>query len=56
MFINRNRVVHVYFKVRGNPEMVVPIKELRIRALAVFTRPDDFHSPVKVCVQHAVNT
>ena len=56
LFINRKKTVHVFFKVRNAPDMAVPIKELRIRALAVYTRPDDFHSPVKVCVQHSGNT
>ncbi|XP_059089936.1 cellular tumor antigen p53-like isoform X1 [Tigriopus californicus] len=52
LFINQNRVVHVHFNVRNREDMALP-EGLMIRAVVIYTRPDDFGDPVHVCPSHS---
>ncbi len=61
LFINQNRTVQIWFNVRGPADqteaLAIPsrLEGLRIRALVVYTRPDDFPHPVAVCYAHSRN-
>lgn len=52
LFINQNRVVHIHFNVRNREDMALP-EGLMIRAVVIYTRPDDFEDPVHVCPSHS---
>jgi len=56
LYINQNRAVSVMFTVRPAGYETLVVEGLRIRALCVYTRPDDFPDPVKVCPSHALNS
>ena len=55
LFINQNRSVQIYFKVLPYENYVLPNSGLYIRALCIYTRPDDFPLAVRVCPEHYKN-
>ena len=50
LFVNQKRTVNVLFTVNS----VLP--HLEVRAVAVYTSPDHYHLPVKVCYEHSYNS
>ena len=60
LYVNQNRAVQVMFNVRpadADPSTAANLKVegLKIRAVAIYTRPDDFPQPVTVCYAHSRN-
>lgn len=53
LFINQNRSVKLMFRVRPEHQVEMLPLGLFIRALVVYTNPDDFPELVKVCYTHS---
>ena len=56
LYINQNKAVQVMFNVRPEGDPSAKVEGLKIRALAIYTRPDDFPQPVFVCYGHSRNS
>lgn len=54
IYINQNRLVNIEFRFRNFVlEDSSPLEPLYVRALCIFTNPDDIGTPVKVCYTHS---
>ena len=50
LFVNQKRTVNVLFTLNS------AVPGLEVRAVAVYTSPDHYHLPVKVCYEHSYNS